>query len=228
MNIEIWSDVMCPFCYIGKRRFEEALSEFTHKNDVTVEWKSFQLNPHLKTDPSISIHDYLAEAKGWQPEYARQLNDQVTDMAAQVGLEYNMDNAVVANSFNAHHLLQLAKQHNLGDEAEEALFKAYFTLGRNIDDLETLVELAESIGLNPEEAKEILSGDTLKDAVYADLREAQELGINAVPFFVINRKYAVAGAQPAAVFLEALNQVQQDVPVETGDAYSCDVEKGNC
>src|ERR1700744_3335374 len=118
MKIEIWSDVMCPFCYIGKRRFEDALQQFAHKNEVEVEWKSFQLNPDMKTDPSLNINQYLADIKGWNLDYARQMNDHVTEMAAQVGLEYDFDKAVVANSFNAHRLSHLAKKHGLGDAAE--------------------------------------------------------------------------------------------------------------
>ena len=130
MKVEIWSDVMCPFCYIGKRRFEHALAEFENKEAVEIEWKSFQLNPLLKTDPSVNVIDYLADTKGWQPGYARQMTDQVTEMAAQVGLTYNMDRVVLANSLNAHRFTHLAKTHGLGSEAEEALFCAYFTDGK--------------------------------------------------------------------------------------------------
>ncbi|WDF56613.1 DsbA family oxidoreductase [Mucilaginibacter sp. KACC 22063] len=229
MKIEIWSDVMCPFCYIGKRRFEAALQDFAHKDEVEIEWKSFQLNPMMKTDPTISIHEYLAEAKGWTIDYARQLNGQVTDMAAQVGLDYFMDNAVVANSFNAHRLLQLAKQHNLGDQAEEQLFKSYFTLGKNIDDMDTLVEIGQAAGLEEDEIRKILSGKELSDDVHHDLREAEELGIRAVPFFVINRKYAVSGAQPEPVFADALQKAWSDEAVSaTSDGNSCDIDGNNC
>ena len=230
MKVEIWSDVMCPFCYIGKRRFEDALAQFEHKDSVEIEWKSFQLNPLLKTDPSISINDYLAETKGWQPEYVHQLNEQVTEMASQVGLTYNMDRAVVANSFRAHRFTHLAKQHSLGIQAEEALFAAYFTHGRNIDDLDTLAELGELIGLNGAMVKENLSEKEFTANVYEDLREAEELGITGVPFFVINRKYAVSGAQPEIVFLDALQKAGQDQEQLNPaiDGVSCDVNENNC
>jgi predicted DsbA family dithiol-disulfide isomerase len=210
MEIEIWSDVMCPFCYIGKRRFEEALSQFAHADEVEIAWKSFQLNPDMVTDPSISIHQYLADAKGWQIDYARQLNDQVTEMAASVGLHYNMDIAVVANSFNAHRLVQLAKTKGLGDKAEEALFNAYFTQGKNIADEDTLIEIGVNIGLDSAELKEVLSTDAYADAVKRDIEEAQYLGIRGVPFFVMDGKYAVNGAQATPVFLESLEKAWQD------------------
>lgn len=230
MKVEIWSDVMCPFCYIGKRRFEHALAEFENKDTVEIEWKSFQLNPLLKTDLSISVNDYLAETKGWHPEYARQLNEQVTEMAAQVGLTYNMDHAVVANSFNAHRFTHLTKQYGLGIEAEEVLFKAYFTNGQNIDDIDTLAVLGESIGLDPALVKQTLSGKEFTNNVYEDLREAEELGIRAVPFFVINRKYAVSGAQPEAVFLDAMQKAYQDkeLVIMNDDADSCDINGERC
>ncbi len=231
MKVEIWSDVMCPFCYIGKRRFEDALAKFEHRDEIEIEWKSFQLNPLMKTNPNISINDYLAETKGWQPEYARQLNDQVTAMAAEVGLTYHMDQAVVANSFDAHRFSHYAKLNGVGIEAEEELFRAYFTDGKNIADHDTLAALGSNIGLNPENIKNALATNAYSDEVHYDLREAQELGISGVPFFVLDRKYAVSGAQPEAVFLDALQKAFEDHQPEIiagGTDNSCDVEGNNC
>src|SRR5690606_20199440 len=136
-----WSDVMCPFCYIGKRRFEKALAQFPHKDQVEVVWKSFQLNPHMPAKVDKNIHEYLAERKGWTVDNAPQANKQVTAMAEEAGLHYDLDKAVVANSFDAHRFCHLAAQHGKGDAAEEALFKAYFTAGKNIGDREALVQL---------------------------------------------------------------------------------------
>ncbi|MES2268347.1 MAG: DsbA family oxidoreductase [Bacteroidota bacterium] len=206
MKIEIWSDVMCPFCYIGKRRFEDALQQFAHKDEVEIEWKSFQLNPDIVTDPSVNINQYLADAKGWTLEYAQQMNNHVTGMAAEVGLTYNMDNAVVANSFNAHRFTHLAKKHKLGDAAEEALFKAYFTEGKNVDDTDTLAHLGTAIGLNPNEVKQTLATNAFADDVKHDIAEAQYLGIQGVPFFVMNNKYGVSGAQAVPVFTQTLEK----------------------
>lgn len=201
---------MCPFCYIGKRRFEQALAQFAHAAAIEVTWKSFQLNPGLVTDPSISIHQYLADAKGWQLDYAQQLNQQVTDMAQAVGLQYNLDKAVVANSFNAHRLSHLATANGLGDAAEEALFNAYFTQGKNIDDTATLVQLGVSVGLDAEDVKQVLSTNAYADEVHRDIDEARQLGISGVPFFVLNDKYAVSGAQAVEVFAGALEKAWND------------------
>lgn len=206
MKVEIWSDVMCPFCYIGKRRFEDALKQFNGKDEIEIEWKSFQLNPAMKTDPTANISQYLADIKGWTLEYAQNMNAHVTEMAAEVGLTYDFDRAVVANSFKAHRFSHLAKQHGLGDAAEEALFKAYFTLGKNTDDTGTLADLGEEIGLDRSEVITVLNSDTYADDVKKDIAEAGELGIRGVPFFVMNGKYAVSGAQAVPVFSETLEK----------------------
>jgi predicted DsbA family dithiol-disulfide isomerase len=214
MKIEIWSDVMCPFCYIGKRRFEDALQQFAHKDSVEIEWKSFQLNPDMVTDPSVNINQYLADAKGWTLDYAQQMNNHVTEMAAEVGLTYHMDNAVVANSLNAHRFTHLAKKHSLGANAEEALFKAYFTDGKNVDDTNTLIELGTSIGLNADEIKQTLATDAYADDVKHDIAEAQYLGIKGVPFFVMNSKYGVSGAQAVPVFSQTLEKAFEEWNIE--------------
>jgi predicted DsbA family dithiol-disulfide isomerase len=234
MKIEIWSDVMCPFCYIGKLRFEDALQDFEHKDKVEIEWKSFQLNPDMKTNPDVGIDQYLADVKGWTLDYAKQLNSQVTQMAAEVGLTYNFDKAVVANSFNAHRFSHLAKKHGLGVEAEELLFKAYFTDGKNVDDNQTLIELGATIGLNAEEIKQTLESNAFADEVKHDIDEAQYLGIRGVPFFVMNSKYAISGAQAVPVFEETLQkafgewQAENSKPnLEIIEGESCGPD-GNC
>jgi predicted DsbA family dithiol-disulfide isomerase len=204
MKVEIWSDIMCPFCYIGKRKFESALAQFEHKDDVDIVWKSFQLNPDMKTEAGKNINQYLAEIKGWSVEQAKEMNDRVTEMAKQVGLEYDLNKAVVANSFNAHRLIQFAKNTGKGDAAEERLFKAYFTEGKNVDDLDVLSQLAGDIGLNITEVDEVLKSAAFSDEVQQDVYEAQQVGVRGVPFFVLGNKYAVSGAQESATFLQAL------------------------
>jgi len=228
MKVEIWSDVMCPFCYIGKRRFEDALQQFEHKDEIEIEWKSFQLNPNMKTDPSQNINQYLADVKGWNLDYAKQMNDHVTEMAAQVGLTYDFDKAVVANSFNAHRLSHLAKKHGLGDAAEEALFKAYFTDGKNIDDKDTLTDLGVSIGLNAIEIRQTLDSYDFTDAVKHDIAEAQYLGIQGVPFFVMNNKYGVSGAQTVPVFTETLQKSFADWQQENNKPKLTVIEGESC
>ncbi len=196
---------MCPFCYIGKRKFEHALSQFSHKEQINVVWKSFQLNPDMKTEPGKNVTQHLAEVKGWSLAEARRMSGHVTAMAREVGLTYDFDKAVVANSWDAHRLIQLAKQHGLGDAAEERLFLAYFTEGRDTSDHATLLELGTEIGLDAAAVRQLLASDQLADAVRRDIYEAQQVGARGVPFFVLNRRYAVSGAQQPETFLGALN-----------------------
>jgi len=207
MKVEIWSDVMCPFCYIGKRRFEMALEQFPHKDDVEIIWKSFQLNPNMETDPRKNINEYLAEHKGISLEQAKMMNDRVTDMAREVGLQYDFDKAIVANSFDAHRLSHFAKQFGKQNEMEERLFKAYFSEGKNTADHETLVQLAADAGLDAVKTRTMLSENDFSDDVEQDIYEAQQVGARGVPFFVFDNSYAVSGAQPAQLFLQVLNKV---------------------
>jgi predicted DsbA family dithiol-disulfide isomerase len=210
MKIEIWSDIMCPFCYIGKRKFEAALEQFENKKEVEVIWKSFQLNPDMKTTPDKNINQYLAEIKGWSVEQAKEMNDRVSAMAKAVGLTYDFDKAVVANSFDAHRLIQFAKVNGKGDAAEERLFKAYFTEGENIADKDTLLQLAEEIGLNDTETKNVLASTDYASEVNNDVMAAQQIGVRGVPFFVIDRKYGISGAQESDTFLQAMNKAWEE------------------
>jgi predicted DsbA family dithiol-disulfide isomerase len=210
MKIEIWSDVMCPFCYIGKRRLEGALEAFPHKDDIEIIWKSFQLNPDMQTEPGKSITDYLAEKKGWSLEHTRQMHARLTQSAAEMGLHYDFDKAVVANSFDAHRVVQLAKTRGLGDAMEERLFKAYFSEGKNIADHATLLGLGKDAGLPEAEVAEVLKGDAFSAEVRRDVDEARQIGVTGVPFFVLDRKFAVSGAQDTQVFLKALEKAHEE------------------
>ncbi|MEX2594839.1 MAG: DsbA family oxidoreductase [Anditalea sp.] len=206
IKVNIWSDIRCPFCYIGKHKFEAALEKFSQKDKVEVIWRSFELDPHLKTRTDLNMYDYFADLKGMSREHAEKMNDQVVQIAKEVGLNFNIDKAVVANSFNGHRLLQLAKSKDLGAEAEEQLFKAHFTEGKNIDDKEILTQLGISIGLNEEEVSEVLSSNAYAEEVREDESMAQNIGVRGVPFFVFNDKYAVSGAQSTETFLETLEK----------------------
>lgn len=203
------------------------MSAFNHSDEIEVEWKSFLLNPTLKTDPNISVYQSLADSKGWQIDYAKQVTRQVTEMAEQVGLNFNFDQAVVANSFNAHRLSHLAKQYNKGDALEEQLFKAYFTEGKNIDDVAILTEIGISVGLDETEVKEMLATNAYTDDVNRDVYEAQTLNIRGVPFFVVNNRYAVSGAQATEVFLNTLQTAyaewqKQPVELSVTDGPNCE------
>lgn len=226
MKVDIWSDVMCPFCYIGKRHFENALAQFENKNSIEIVWHSFQLDPDMKYMPGKDVYTYLAERKGQSLEWSRQMHAQVTEMAKNAGLEYNFDKAVINNSYTAHRFLQLAKAHGLGDAAEEALFKAYFTDGKNIGDHDTLIQLGIDIGLGATEVGQMLNSDAYANEVDEDIYTAQQYGIRGVPFFIINNKYAVSGAQPDETFLGALKQAWSEMkPVLTNigiDGSTCE------
>ena len=198
---------MCPWCYIGKRRLEAALEHFPHKDSVKVSWKSFQLNPGMVTDTSRSINQYLMESKGWTEAYTQQVSDHVKSVAKEAGLEYHFDKAIVANSFDAHRLLQFAKTKGLGDALKENLLRAYFTEGKNTADHTTLLVIGVEAGLAENEVREVLASDAYGNAVRHDVQEAQQLGVSGVPFFVINRKYGISGAQPSGTFTSALEQI---------------------
>lgn len=206
MKVEIWSDVMCPFCYIGKRHFEQAIEKLPFKNEIEIDWKSFQLNPEYHNTNNETVYDYLSRSKGMPVEQAKQMTKQVVDMAANAGLSIDFDNNIPANTFNAHRLIHLAAKHSLQDLAEEKLFEAHFVNSKNIGETDVLVDLAEEIGLNRAEAEEVLKGDQFSEAVRYDIYESQNLGIRGVPYFVMDRKYGVSGAQPVQAFTDALTQ----------------------
>jgi protein disulfide-isomerase len=206
MKIEIWSDIMCPFCYIGKRQLETALQQFPD-NDFEIEWKSFQLDPTITPEPGKDVYTYLAERKGMTVEQSKEMHKGVAERAKSVGLEYNFDKAVISNSLEAHRIIQLAKTKNLGDEIEEIFFKAYFTEGRDLNDGPTLIELAEKAGLDKNDVLEVLKSDNLYlKEIEHDIEEAQQIGVQGVPFFVFDRKYAVSGAQPVEAFVQTIKE----------------------
>ena len=210
MNIQIWSDVRCPFCYIGKKKFEMALDKFPQKEAISVTWKSFQLDPSLKTAPDVSAKEHFSKQKGVSMQQVEGMYQQVVNAAKDVNLHFNLEKSVVANSFNAHRLIQLAKSKGLGNEMEEELFKAHFIDGKNIDDLETLAAAGIIIGLDDKEVKEVLHSDAFSKEVEKDEAEARSIGVTGVPFFVLNNKYAVSGAQSPEIFLQALTQAYQE------------------
>lgn len=210
MNIEIWSDVVCPWCYIGKRRFETALARFAHRDDVDVVWRSFELDP---TAPPIRTEDNatrLAAKYGMSREQALANHDRLTQLAAQEGLAFDFEKSRSGNTLDAHRLLHLARERGAQDAVKERLFRAYFTQGEPIGDPATLVRLVAEAGIPAADAQAVLSSDAYANAVRADEDEARALGINGVPFFVVDRRYGVSGAQPADVLLQALEQAWAD------------------
>lgn len=206
MKIEIWSDVMCPFCYIGKRNLETALEQFPDRDYIEVQWKSYQLDSAFPDDVIENYQDYLVDRKGMTADQVKGMLDNVTQSAKLVGLEYHLDKSVIVNSLRAHKFIQLAKTKGLGDQAEERLFLAFFTEGQNIADFETLTILGKEIGLNESEMKTAFSDEKYTELVQQDIQEAQEVGVQGVPFFVLDRKYAISGAQPSHAFLSSLEK----------------------
>lgn len=224
MTVEIWSDIMCPFCYIGKRRFEAALQAFPHRDQVQVVWRSYQLDPDLKTDPSTTVDQMLADKKGWTLEQAATMNARVTAMAREAGLDYHLDRAVVANSLDAHRFSHLAAQHGVQDQAEEALFHAYFTDGKNTADHSVLAEIGEQLGISRTETEDMLRSDAFTAEVERDILRAQQIGVRGVPFFVLDSRYAVSGAQESSTFsgaLQAAWDARGPVQVQGMDENNC-------
>lgn len=206
MKVEIWSDVMCPFCYIGKRHFEKALNSLPFKQEIEVNWKSFQLNPDYHNTENEDLYGYLARSKGMSVEQAKQLTGNVNAMGNQVGLNLDFDHSIPANSFNAHRLIHLAESKGLQDQAEEALFHAHFMEAKDIAQHAVLAEIGETIGLDKAEIDRVLASDDFSEAVRYDVYESQQIGVRGVPYFVFDRKYALSGAQPIETFEAAITQ----------------------
>jgi predicted DsbA family dithiol-disulfide isomerase len=226
MKVEIWSDVVCPFCYIGKRKFENALAQFGPRGEVQVEWKSFQLTPDFVPTPGESIHASLAKKKGVPEAEGRRMNDYMTQAAKEVGLDYQFDKAIPANTFLAHQLIHFAAHNGQQGAMKERLFAAYYLEGQNLNDVDTLVKLAAEIGLDADAARQALAAGTYANEVRRDEYEAQQIGVRGVPFFVFDDKYAVSGAQPSEVFAEVLDKVWEEAhpktqPVLLNDGPAC-------
>jgi predicted DsbA family dithiol-disulfide isomerase len=206
MDVEIWSDVVCPWCYVGKRQFEEALGRFGHADEVSVSWRSFELDPSSPAEVGMSMDRILERKYGMSADQAQAANRQMTSLAAGLGLEYHLDRVRAGNTFDAHRLIHLAATHGLGGAMKERLLAAYFTEGRPVGDHVTLVELAGEVGLDETEVGEMLAGDAFSSGVRADEARATALGATGVPFFVIDETYGVAGAQGADALLGALER----------------------
>jgi predicted DsbA family dithiol-disulfide isomerase len=214
LTVDIWSDVVCPWCYIGKRRFEAALSRFEHRDDVEVLWHSFELDPSAPRVQPGRPAERLAEKYGMTVQEAEERQAEITALAAQEGLTYDLADARPGNSFDAHRLIHLGAQHGLVDHVAERLMTAYFSEREPIGDPATLERLAVEAGLPAEEVSELLAGDRFANAVRADEEAAVRLGIRGVPFFVLGRRYGVSGAQPADIMLQALRQTWEKVMAE--------------
>jgi predicted DsbA family dithiol-disulfide isomerase len=226
MHVEIWSDIVCPWCYVGKRRFEAALEAFEQRDDVRVTWRSFELDPHAPRERAVDSATHLAEKYGMTREQAQARQQNLADVAAGDGLDMRFDLARGGNTFDAHRLVHLAASHDLQDAMKERLMLAYFTEGERIGDPDVLVRLGREVGLPDDDARDVLATDRYGAEVREDESTAMSLGISAVPFFVVDRTMGAAGAHPPAALLELLRRGWQARPavdvLATG--ATCDVD----
>lgn len=206
MTIEIWSDIACPFCYLGKRTLEQALANFPKGKEVKIIWRSFQLNPDVVTDTTLYTYDYLRDYKGISIDQAKQMTSGISERGRELGITYDFDKAVVSNTRKAHEALHFAAAYGKQSEMKEALLRAHFTEGKNVDDVVLLVEIARSLQLDTEDLLSALTTGKYASEVDNDQLMAQQIGVRGVPFFVFDRKYAVSGAQPVEVFQETLEK----------------------
>ncbi|GGJ89785.1 DsbA family oxidoreductase [Deinococcus aquiradiocola] len=211
ITVDIWSDIACPWCYIGKRRFEQALGQFPQAAQVDVVWHSFELDPTAPAVNPVGMRDGLAMKYGTSTDKAQGMLDSMTATAAQEGLEYHFERASLANTFQAHQVIHLAARHGLQDAMKERLLKAYMTEGETLSDTDTLVRLAGQVGLDAQEVRDALDAQTYAQAVRQDEAQARAYGIQGVPFFVLGGKYGVSGAQDPATLRGALEQVWNEI-----------------
>lgn len=233
MKIEIWSDILCPFCYIGKRRLEKALATFPHAAEVDIQWRSFELDAQANPTPGENQYARLARKYGNTEAWARQMSANMTQTAAEEGLAFDFDRVVPANSLRAHRLVHLAAQHGHQDAAKERLFKAYLEEGLDINDVPTLTRLGAELTLPAAEVTALLTSDQFEAEVRLDEYHAQQIGVRGVPYFVFEDKYAVSGAQPAELFREVLEKVwaearPQPVQLATADGAACGLDGSAC
>ncbi len=210
MQIEVWSDVICPWCYIGKRRLEMALAKFPHWESVHVVWRSYELDPDAPRQPSGTLEEMLAQKYGVSREEAAAMNARVTEVAKEVGLEYRLADARPGNTFDAHRLLHFAASKQLDDGASERLMHAYFSESLQVGDHAALARLAPEFGISEKDALTVLESDAYSKEVRADEARAASMGITAVPSFVINEYFGISGAQPVEVFASAIQQAWEN------------------
>ncbi len=216
MKVEIWSDIACPFCYIGKRRFESALSKFEHRNDVEVKWRSFELNADIPKRKTTTTLEFLTAHKGISSDQAKSMFKHVTQTAAKDGLKLNFDIGKHGNTFDGHRLVHFATENGCGDAMKERLFSGYFVRGESVADIDTLVNMAKDVGLDAEQARAVLESDRFSDDVKMDEAQARKLGIHGVPFFRIDEKHEISGIDAPEAILQVLNKAWKS----TGGAKS--------
>lgn len=233
MKIEIWSDIVCPFCYIGKKRLEQALASFPHRDEVEIIWKSYQLHPQFPQDAAgIPAVEYIKNAKGLTKEETLGMMQQVQSIGKSLEIDFNFEKSLIVNTLNGHRLIHFAQEHGLGNILKERLLKAHFSEGVDVNDTNILVNLAAEVGMDKKEVQEMLLSDRFTYEVTQDIQEGVNLGLRGVPFFVFNQKFGIAGAQPLEMFEQTLRQAYEDaktvIIMNDNEGPSCDSETGNC
>jgi len=228
MKIEIWSDYVCPFCYIGKKQLEKAIEDTGYSGQVELVYKSYQLDPTTPIDSHSTVYESLAKKYGMSLEKAKEMTVGVTERAKEVGLNYDFSNLMEENTLKAHRLVKWAEQQGDVTALVESLLNSHFIEGKRIGQDDVLLEIAEKVGLEREEVAKVLADDVYKNEVEADIQEGLQLGVRGVPFFVLNRKYGISGAQPQEVFEDTLRKVAEEEGLQpslkmagTGDAGIC-------
>jgi len=220
VNVEIWSDIACPWCYVGKRRFEAALAAYERRDDVTVTWRAFELDPSAPPERGVESVQHLADKYGMSRADALAAQQRLTETAAGEGLGFRFDISRGGNTFDAHRLVALAAAHDAQEAMKERLMRAYLTEGELISDHEVLARLAAEVGLPADEVADVLAGERFGDHVREDEATAARLGIHAVPFFVVDRRIGASGAHPPEALLELLRQAQPAVEA-LADGATC-------
>jgi len=213
LRIDVWSDIACPWCYVGKRRREAALEKFPHRDEVEVVWRAFELDPSAPAErpTDVGYAERLAKKYGTSVKEAQGMIARMTEVAAGDGLDFHFEKIRPGNTFNAHRVLHLAGERGKQDAVKERYLLAYMTEGAPIGDTETLIRLAAEAGLDADEVRATLASDSYAQAVREDEDEARQLGISGVPFFVLATRLAVSGAQPAELLLRALTQAWKEI-----------------
>lgn len=229
MKIEIWSDFVCPFCYIGKRRMEMALDQFSSNKNIMIVYKSYELDPNSENNTGMNMHGLLAKKYGMSIEKAKEKNDAVSEQGKEAGITYHFDTMQCTNTFDAHRLAQYARKKGKGHALTEALFHACFTESKNISDHGTLLELASSVGLQKENVLMLLESMKYTNFVRDDEEQAKQIGVDKLPFFVFNEEFAVSGVQSVEMLLEVMEKVQEkEEPVISHEAETTICAADSC
>lgn len=227
MKIEVWTDIMCPYCYIGKKFYEKAIEQFEHADEIDLEWKAFQLNPNLPDKGNgVPVVEYLTGQMGLSNSKLKTMFDSLEKLSEEAGAHFNLPNAIAANTNDAHRLIKLAATKGVDSAVLNALSKAYFEEGKDYSDIDLLVSIGLEAGLEEQEIRDMLNGDQYKYEIKQDIQEAANLGFDTVPTFLMDRRQAIVGSEPASLFVKVLNKAYNAWKSRTDEAAKPEISKG--